>query len=170
VSIIVNNEACSNRRGNVTISRSLSEGIYVVDFPALKIQKNAKDEHKTNSLPIYNGSIGFPKMLSFNLLSTMRTKMSFVFENGPVRSSLATKTSYRPQDFKPKWNIFSMSDFYRIGAKEIRYFSHHVGIKLWAIRITKHRAVVKYIRIRRSSKGKMFKKLIFEEEWIRNDH
>jgi hypothetical protein len=96
---IIDSKTCRDAHVNVTVSRGLGESVDVVYLMTFEIRKDAKDEDETHKTPINNGSIGLPKMFAFNLLSTVRTEVSFELENGPVRGTFLMKTPYRLENF-----------------------------------------------------------------------
>jgi hypothetical protein len=91
-----------------------------------EIREETQNKDKTNCTPIDDGSIGFPKMFTFDLLTTMRTKTRFVFQNRPVWGSFAAKTPYGRKYFHPTWYCISMGELNSVGLQQIRNFLLHI--------------------------------------------
>ena len=97
--VVLNGKSGWNRHKNITISWGLCIGIYIINLTALKISEKTKDEYETDGPPIDNRSVGLPEMLAFNLMATVRTDPSFVFQDGPIRCSFTTEAPNCWKDF-----------------------------------------------------------------------
>jgi hypothetical protein len=117
------------RHKDVTVSKSLGEGINIINLLALQVSKKTENEDESNGSPICNGSVCLPEMFPLNLLTAMRAKTSFMFEHGPIRCLFPSKAPNGRKDFSSSRDRRTGTRLNGIGVKQIINFTYHILLK-----------------------------------------